>query len=291
MPAARARSERPIHVHGGEQGCLFEEDARRPSSSSPPPARRTKAAVAAAAAPSTRRPGRRRWAEGAGRRRGWPPWRGPRSRAPWSRTAGRVCPGPVPLAAGAAGGRRYGLEAAAVHREACGAPARQQEEGHGHQAWRERARPKSARARGSTVGVVRASVLWAGQDSNLRPRGPNEAEADAARKPGSICFARPASGAASARPKRMLPFGQADAAIRPGGCCPASGQHPLRSGGCCPEAEADAAQRPGSIRFGRADAAQHPGSIRRTTLGCRTTLVRTLPIFIYLFILFIFCQK
>jgi hypothetical protein len=38
------------------------------------------------------------------------------------------------------------------------------------------------------------------------------------------------------------------------------------------------ARRPGRNRLGRAVPAQEPGSNRRTTLGCCTTLVRTLPI-------------
>jgi len=37
------------------------------------------------------------------------------------------------------------------------------------------------------------------------------------------------------------------------------------------------ARRPGRNRLGRAVPAQEPGSNRRTTLGCCTTLVRTLP--------------
>ena len=154
--------------------------------------------------------------------------------------------------------------------------------------------------------VVRVSVLWARQDSNLRPRDPNEA---AARSKGSRAAAasrrqqprqhpprqigccpvdRAAAGPAERmlpgcwgsnrpEPRRMLPFGRADAAIRPGGCRQIAGQHPPRQGGCCPATEADAARRQGSIRLGRADAARQPGSSRRTTLGCCTTLVRMLP--------------
>ena len=113
--------------------------------------------------------------------------------------------------------------------------------------------------------VVRVSVLRARQDSNLRPRDPNEA---AARSKGSRAAAAsrrqqprqhpPRQGsirlgrrAASALPRRMLP-GDLAAAARPNGSIRPPKwqhpprfrrllpqhprQHPLRSGGCCPAA-------------------------------------------------------
>ena len=77
--------------------------------------------------------------------------------------------------------------------------------------------------------------------------------------------------------RRMLPFGRADAAIRPGGCCHSAGQHPPRQGGCCPAAEADAAGRPGSIRFGRADAARKPRRMLPSVRAASVSVGRMLP--------------
>ena len=132
-------------------------------------------------------------------------------------------PCPVPLAAGAAGGRLYGLEAAAVQGgvRRSGPPA-----GGGARS------PGMARACTSEVGAGawehsgrRAGgrlVGWSGHQSQvqIKPRG----------------FRR-------------------------------------RSGGN----RAASVQRPRGFRFGQAEAARKPRGSRRTTLGCRTTLVRTLP--------------
>ena len=150
-------------------------------------------------------------------------------------------PCPVPLAAGAAGGRLYGLEAAAVQGgvRRSGPPA-----GGGARS------PGMARACTSEVGAGawehsgrRAGgrlVGWSGHQSQvqIKPRG----------------FRRRSGGSRAASVQRPPDFRLT-------------------------ETEAAASvQRPRGFRFGQAEAARKPRGSRRTTLGCRTTLVRTLPI-------------
>ena len=121
---------------------------------------------------------------------------------------------------------------------------------------------------------------WCGQAEAARkpPRLPPSDRAASARtqaasapasawRPGGF---RPASA-------RLPPSIRAASVQRPRGFRSASARLPFRSGGSREEAETASVQRPRGFRFGQAEAARKPRGSRRTTLGCRTTLVRTLP--------------
>ena len=89
------------------------------------------------------------------------------------------------------------------------------------------------------------------------------------------------------RQMRAFSGSVSDGVVRPCGCCPAPARFlpgSCPAAGSCPVAARllpgscpVPARRPGRNRLGRAVPAQEPGSNRRTTLGCCTTLVRTLP--------------
>ena len=203
----------------------------------------------------------------------------PCSPGPWghlarSRSARRRGRSRRAVAACAGGWSRWPCAAASSHASSCSNRPR----GGSHLPWkastrgrrqpvRERARPKSARARGSTGCGAGQSVPWARQDRELRPRGRNEAARFLRRSravPASRCQEPPGScrhhdrqepggscrsdrlwrgrlpGRNRRNGRRFLPAGQAVPANRPPGSCPTAGQEPPRSGGSC----AGAGQQP-----------------------------------------------